>query len=58
MDHLQFFHRAINVEDQVICKYLSHHLKSDEAFEIKKEILASDVDPDKLVKLCMPCACT
>ena len=49
MDHLQFFHRAINVENQMICKYLNCHLKSDEAFEFQKDISASDVDPDKLV---------
>lgn len=49
MDHLQFSHRAINVEDQVICKYLNYHLKSNGAFEFEKEISASDVDPEKLV---------
>ena len=56
MDHLQFFHRGINVEDQMICKYLNYHLKNNGAFEYEKEILATNVeisasvvDPDKLV---------
>lgn len=44
MDHLQFFQRTINIEDQMICRYLNHHLR---AFEFEKKNLASDVDPDK-----------
>ena len=46
MDYLQFFHRAINIDDQMICKYLKHHL-TNRVYEFKKEISASHVDPNK-----------
>ena len=52
VDHLQFFHRdtvAVNVEDKMIYKYLNLHMKNNREFELKEEIAASDVDPEKLV---------
>ena len=52
MDHLQFFHRdvlPVTIRDDIIYKYLNHHMKSIREFESAKEISASDVDPGKLV---------
>ena len=52
MDHLQFFRRdalPVTIRDDIIYKYLNHHMRSTRQYESTKEISASDVDPDKLV---------
>lgn len=46
MDHLQFFHRVISIEDKIISKYLNHHMTKKGVYEFE-EISASDVDPEK-----------